>query len=111
MQQECSFTHLTGVLSWAPTDMVGAALAGFRRVGQQPTKVSKERRAHDLGRDKSRKREILFTAIGATPFRMNAGAAPKSGSRCRTAETLLKRALPVRASHVPVPPWADARET
>jgi hypothetical protein len=91
--------------------MVGAALAGFRHVGQQLTKVSKEGRAYDLGRDKSRKREIRFAATGATPFRMNAEASPKSGSRSRTAETFLKRALPVRASNVPALPWADARET
>ena len=111
MQQEYSFTHLA-VLSWAPADMVGAALAGFRRVGQQHTKVSEEGHASDLGRDKSRKREIRFAATGTALFRMDdAEATPKSGSRSRTAETLLKRALSVRASNVPAPPWADARET
>jgi hypothetical protein len=44
-------------------------------------------------------------------FRMDAEATAKSGSCSRTAETLLKRALSVRASNVPAPPWADARET
>ena len=110
MQQEYSSTHLT-VLSWAPTDMVGAALAGFRHVGHQLTKVGKELRAHDLGRDRSCKRKMRFVATGATPFRMNAGATPKSGARSRTAVKFLKRALPVCATNGPAPPWADARET
>ena len=110
MQQEYSFTHLT-VLSWAPADLVGAALAGFRRVGQQHTKVSEDGHASDLGRDKSRKRKIRLAATGTALFRMDAEAKSKSGSRRRTAETLLKRALSVRASNVPAPPWADARET
>ena len=103
MQHEYSFPHLT-VRSWAPA----AALAGFRRVGQQLTKVGEEAHAYDLQGDKSRRREKRVAA-GASPFRMEATA--KSGSPGRTAETLLRSALPVRASNVPAPPWADAPET
>jgi hypothetical protein len=118
VQQDYSFTHRT-VLSPAPAGVViGAARAGFRSISHQLTKVGKEEHAYDFERDRPRMRETKarFAATGAElldveRFQMDAEPTPKSVSRSRTAETLLKRILSVRVSNVPAPSWAVARET
>jgi hypothetical protein len=98
--------------------VIGAARAGFRYIGHQLTKVSKEEQAYDFERDRPRMREAKarFAAtvaelLDVDLFHMDAEPTPKSGSRSRTAETPLKRILSVRVSNVPAPSWAGARET